>query len=137
MLIDFPYALKPVGHKVGNPHGHACVGIEWQVLKTETAIQIAHTIVERMGQYAKAADLPREAHRGGECEEHQGSGNATPLIMHIDSQLSKKQRRDGIGPVALGRFWQMRPFYLRCAKADESGNFPGRTVADNIGSRRT
>src|SRR5690606_18448737 len=89
------------------------------------------SLVERLGQQTDAADLRRKSQRRSQCEDHQRASAALSLITSIDSQLTKQDDRQRIGPVSLCCLREIGSTDLARAQADESGNDIFRCVADD------
>ncbi|MDX8521871.1 hypothetical protein [Mesorhizobium dulcispinae] len=120
--------------QVGDANDHASLGIEWQFFKIEAAVEGSHSIVERMGQDAEAADLGGESNRSSEREQQERASTASTLIVVTHSKLAKQYHWDRIGAIALRRLGQICPLDLAGAEGNVSGNETARGIADDAGA---
>jgi hypothetical protein len=93
--------LYPASLEVDHAHDHCAVRLEGQILKSPSAIECAHGIVDRVCDNTEAADLSGSPERRAQREEKERTGMALSLMILVDRKLAEQCRRHGVGFVAL------------------------------------
>lgn len=120
--------------QIDDANRHASGGIVWEILEAETAIEVPDIVIERVRQYAKAADFPGHPDRCGQRVEHQRAGVAEPVMSMINGQLPQQDCRNRVGLVALRGLGQERAFNLGGGQADIPDDVSGIGIANDAGA---
>src|SRR5271155_4738627 len=121
--------------QVDHAHDHRAPRIEGKVLETPCRVEAAHTVIERMGDNARAADMFGCAQSRAKHIRHEIRGVALPLMVFVDGKLAEQKCRHGIRAVALLRLRKKGALDLRGAQGDVADNSARRRVGENAHAR--
>src|SRR5580658_193742 len=126
---------KPALFQIDDPHDHTSPRIERQLFEPEAPVEIAHRVVERVGQHPEAPDLLRQSDGRGQREEQERAGIALTLMAAIHCELAEQNDRDRVGAISLFRFREVFPRNLGSAERDIADNAAVLRLADDAGAR--
>jgi hypothetical protein len=81
---------------VDHPHDHCAVRLEGQILKSPSATERAHGIVDRVCDNIEAADLSGSSERRALREEKERTGMALSLMILVDRESEFERLRPDV-----------------------------------------